>query len=303
MNEKGRPPEDEVRDALAPDGSIEPLDPARVIAGARRRHRTHVLATAAAASVAVIAIATGGFLVRGDNLGNAPEPANHGPTAPVLSPHPTPTHTPSLAGVTPRPPAVLPSMNSSAPVPSANPQVSDTPGTSPQLTVATCRTAADGEPGPGAAAKLRGTVSDEAGKTIVIADTRYWMACDSTYGTEVSVRKPATLKTPGLQDNNAFAVANNTVDTVDGPRDYFWAAGLLPDGVATVRYSFVDGETVDAEISNGFWLMRHLSSIRPGAHDLGDRVQVQLLSATGGVLNDVRLNWGTQTCAQISHGC
>ena len=137
----------------------------------------------------------------------------------------------------------------------------------------------------------------------MIADSRYWMACDSTYGSEVSARKPATLKKPGVQDNNAFAVANNTVDTVDGQLDYFWAAGLLPDGVATVRYSFADGETVDAEINNGFWLMRHVSSIPPGAHDLGDRVRVQLLSATGGVLNDVRLNWGTQTCAQISHGC
>ncbi|TCC52603.1 hypothetical protein E0H75_02240 [Kribbella capetownensis] len=303
MNDKGRSPEDEVRDALAPDGTIEPLDPAGVIAGARRRRRTHVLATAAGASVAVIAIATGGFLVRGDNLGNAPAPANHGPTALVSPPYPAPTRSPSLAGVTPRPPAALPSAQSSAPVPSANPNVPETPGTSAQLTVASCRTAADGEPGPGAAAKLRGTASDEAGKTIVIADSRYWMACDSTYGAEVSARKPATLKKPGVQDNNAFAVANNTVDTVDGQLDYFWAAGLVPDGVATVRYSFADGETVDAEISNGFWLMRHVAGIPPGAHDLGDRVRVQLLSATGGVLNDVRLNWGTQTCAQISHGC
>jgi hypothetical protein len=299
MNEKGKPPEDEVRDALAPDGTIGPLDPARVIAGARRRHRTHVVATVGAASVAVIAIATGGFLVRGDNLGNAPEPASHGPTAPVLSPHPTPTSTPSH-GATPRPPAALSSTQSSAPVSSDTPK---TPGTSAQLTVASCRTAAGGEPGPGAVAKLRGTSSDEAGKTIVIADSHYWMACDNTYGAEVSARRPATLKKPGVQDNNAFAVANNTVDTVDGQRDYFWAAGMVPDGVATVRYSFVDGETVDAEISNGFWLMRHVSSLPPGAHDLGDRVRVQLLSATGAVLNDVRLNWGTQTCAQISHGC
>ncbi|TCC51864.1 hypothetical protein E0H73_40600 [Kribbella pittospori] len=297
---------DEVRDALAPDGSIEPLDPARVIAGAHRRRRTHVLATAAAASVAVIAIATGGFLVRGDNLGNAPAPANHGPalTAPTPTGTPSPVETPRpSAGFTPQAPEALPSTASSEKVPTSNPQVSATPGSPARLTPTTCRVAAGGEPAPGSGAKLRGTASDPSGTTIVIADGRYWMACDNTYGTEVSARKPATLKTPGVQDNNAFAIANNTVETVDGPLDHFWAAGLLPDGVATVRYSFADGETVDAEISNGFWLMRHVSSIPPGAHDLGDRVRVQLLSATGGVLNDVRLNWGTQTCAQISHGC
>ena len=78
---------------------------------------------------------------------------------------------------------------------------------------------------------------------------------------------------------------------------------MLPAGVATVRYSFVDGAVVDAEVSNGFWMMRHVSTVPPGAHDLGDRIRVQLLSPSGAVLNDVRLNWGTQTCAQISHGC
>ncbi len=78
---------------------------------------------------------------------------------------------------------------------------------------------------------------------------------------------------------------------------------MLPNGVATVRYSFADGAVVDAEVSNGFWMMRHVATAPSVAPTAWNRIRVQLLSPSGGVLNDIRLAWGTQTCAQISHGC
>ena len=52
MNDKGTTlPEDDLRAALAPDGSIAPLDPARVISGARRRRKVRGLATTAVAAI------------------------------------------------------------------------------------------------------------------------------------------------------------------------------------------------------------------------------------------------------------
>jgi hypothetical protein len=33
------------------------------------------------------------------------------------------------------------------------------------------------------------------------------------------------------------------------------------------------------------------------------KIRVRLLAANGSVVNDFRLEWGAQTCAQISHGC
>ena len=73
MNDKGTTlPEDDLRAALAPDGSIAPLDPARVITGARRRRKVRGLATTAVAAIAVAGVATGGFMAGGRCSGRLP---------------------------------------------------------------------------------------------------------------------------------------------------------------------------------------------------------------------------------------
>ncbi|MEV0284348.1 hypothetical protein AB0H36_09545 [Kribbella sp. NPDC050820] len=306
MNDERRvTPEDDLRAALAPDDTITPLDPARVIAGARRRRKVRGLATAGVASAAVLAIAAGGLLASDWTLGTSPEPADP-PLVVSTEPTPTPTvrPTPLPTPLVPTPSSLTPgsTITSGSSVTTPGPTASDPPtqGSASTPTVTSCLLASAGEPAPGPAAKQRGILD---GSLIVVADSNYWMACDTTFRTTPSARRPAELQRLAVQDNDAFAVANNVIETAAGHRDYFWAAGMLPAGVATVRYSFVDGAVVDAKVSNGFWMMRHVSSRPPGAHDLGDRVRVQLLSPTGAVLNDVRLNWGTQTCAQITHGC
>ena len=78
---------------------------------------------------------------------------------------------------------------------------------------------------------------------------------------------------------------------------------MLPDGVATIRYTFPDGKSEDARVDGGFWLMRHVSEQARPSGPSAPRIRVQLLSASGAVVNDFRLVWGEQTCAQISHGC
>lgn len=278
MNDKGTAlPEDDLRGALAPDGSIAPLDPARVIAGARRRRKVRGLATTAVAAIAVAGVATGGFLAGGRSLGQAPEPASPGPTTLISPNSPTPPAT------TPRSPA-------------------STPGAIP-ITAAACRTAAASEPGPGPKATQRSLLSDETGTAIVIADSRYWVACDNTFGRQVSARRPARLQKPSPQDTDAFAVADDLITRPDGEREFSWAGGMLPDGVAKIRYTFPDGATEDAVVHGGFWLMRHVSDRVPPSGPPTTTIRVRLLSASGAVVNDFRLTWGVQTCAQISHGC
>ncbi len=287
MNERRVTPEGDLRVALAPDDTIAPLDPSRVIAGARRRRKVRALAAAGVASVAVMSVAAGGFLAAGGD--SAPQPADPGVIDPTVESTPRTAPTPQPSIETP----------SATPAP---PSTQTTGSTAPLPTVVDClqEAAASSEPAPGSGAEQRGSLD---GRLIVVADSKYWMACDNTVRPTPTARKPAKLQKPRVDDSNAFAVANNEIETSAGPRDFFWAAGMLPDGVATVRYIFVDGAAVDAEVSNGFWMMRHVSTVPPGVDDLGSRVRVQLLSRTGAVLNDVRLNWGTQTCAQISHGC
>lgn len=311
-DERGAAPENDLRVALAPDDTIAPLDPARVIAGARRRRRLRGLASASVASVGVIAVAAGGLLATGRDLGDAPHPAGPGPTVPAPTTVPPPTTDSPSA---PRPsmslsPSASPGWDASTAPPegatavpqgeTAGPQGSGRTAAAPTLSDCRDEAAAAGGPTPGPSARQRGALD---GRLIVVADSNYWMACDNTFRTTPSARKPAKLRKPGLQDLGAFAVAGNNIETPAGQREFFWAAGMLPDGVATVRYGFPDGAVVDAEASNGFWMMRHLSTVPPVAHDLGDRIRVQLLSPSGAVLKDLRLNWGTQTCAQISHGC
>jgi hypothetical protein len=267
-----RTPEDELRAALAPDSSIAPLDPARVIAGAQRRRKVRGFATAAAAVLAVAGIATGGVL--GRSLADGPEPAD-----------------PALTTATP----------SSTPLPSAKQTV--TPGrTAAPLTPAACLAEISGHQGPGTSATQQSVLDDALGKTVVLADSKYWVVCDNTTGGQVSARAPERLQRPSAQDHDAFAVATEVLDRPEGQREFFWAGGMLPSGVATVRYTFPDGKSVDSAVAGSFWLLRHLSTAPP-AGPSAKQIRVRLLSAGNAVLADFRLDWGTQTCAQISHGC
>lgn len=278
--------DDEIRDALRPDEHIAPLDPAKVIAGARRRRRTRNLTTGGLAAVAVLAIATGGVMAaNGLNGSPAVDPPLGG----------TPTAVPS-ARTTGTPGAVASSAN---------------PG---ENVLARCQTALSGaEPRPGPKATQQAILPGADGAVVVIADSLYWAACDSGYNgngvVEVSARRPAGLATPSTSDTDAFAVANNRVTKAGKVYEYYWAAGRLPAGVKTVRYGFPDGRTLDAVVTGKYWLMRYWSpsTANDGAGGstpgLPAKIRVRLLAANGSVVNDFRLEWGAQTCAQISHGC
>jgi hypothetical protein len=276
----------EIRDALRPDEHIAPLDPAKVIAGARRRRRTRAQTTCGLTAVAVLAIATGGIIA-----------ANGLNGSPAVDPPPGGTPTPIPSARTTRTPGAV----ASSPNPVGN-------------LLARCQTALSGaEPRPGPKATQRAILPRADGAVVVIADSKYWAACDTGYNVngvvEVSARRPAGLATPSTSDTDAFAVANNRVTKAGKDYEYYWAAGRLPAGVKTVRYGFPDGRTMDAVVTGKYWLMHYWS---PSTADDGGggstpgqpaKIRVRLLAANGSVVNDFRLEWGAQTCAQISHGC
>lgn len=268
MNDNPASLEDDLRATLALDDTIASLDPARVIAGARRRRKVRGLATAGIVVLAVAGVATGGVLAGNQLLGVEPSPAAS--TPPVASPTTT----------TPR-----------------------TVRTAAPLTPASCVSALNGEPGPGSGARQRNLLRDEDGDTILIADASYWAVCDNTWGEEPSVRRPEHLQRPSTKDADAFAVAANTIGKPGSERDFYWAGGLLPAGVTAVRYTFPDGKTADAAVDGEFWLMRHMTAPAAASFPPASKIHVQLLSASGALVNDFRLTWGVQTCAQISHGC
>lgn len=267
--------DEELREALRPRDGIEPLDPAKVIAGAQRRRRRTVAAGGASA-VAVLAVVAGGFAVTNGTDGSLPV---------------QPVGTPSSAPATPR-----------------TPSPSGTPATVGAADLAACRAAAEGEGSrPGAGASVPAVISAARGIAFIVADSKYWLACDTGYRSgsakEVSARRPGSNAKPDVRDPRAFAVAENQVEVAGKPTGYYWAAGVVPDGVQTIRYTFPDGSTEDAVVSGKYWLMHHWSPGGGVTPAPPGELKVRVIGVSGGVLADLRLEPGVHTCAQISHGC
>lgn len=272
--------DDELRAALRQDDGIQPLDPAAVIAGAHRR-RTRDLISGGAAAVAVLAVAAGGIVAANRSTTGAPVvPPVAGTSSPT--PHKTPFSTPTSARVT--------------------------PGPTGSALVTACRAALASAPdSPGSKAIRRAVHGGPEGELIIVADSKNWGACDTAFPgndqPQVTARAPGPIQRPAVGDADAFAVANNQISFDTKSYEYYWAAGLMPTGVAKIRYAFPDGETADSVVFGKYWTMRHRSPQPADSAPLGQRIQVQLLAANGSVVRTFLLTWGTQTCAQITHGC
>jgi hypothetical protein len=265
----------DLRDLFAAPDELAPLDPATIIAGAHRRRRRDLL-SGSVAGIAVLAVAAGSLLaVNHSNAG--------GPAKPPVAQLTSPTPSPSKQLTTPH----LPS-NATA------------------LTKAACLTAyADWLPGaPSAKSKVIGTVDGAEGRLMIVADSKYFGVCENSFGTEPSIREGARVKRPAKSDSSAFAVANNVLANTTPNRDFYWAAGLLPTGVAVVRYTFPDGKAVSAKVFGKYWALRYKST-GPAIQDWNKvpRIKVEQLAADGSVVKEFRLVYGEQSCAQISHGC
>ncbi|MDX6253383.1 MAG: hypothetical protein QOF10_6743, partial [Kribbellaceae bacterium] len=146
------------------------------------------------------------------------------------------------------------------------------------------------------------------GSVLVLADGNYWAGCDTAYGRhdgQGSLRKPAKIRQPAAFDADTFFVANNLIPVNGKEYEYYWAAGILPAGVAKISYSFPDGVTTNAVVQGSYWVMQHQEATpwKQGADADRPQIKVRLTRANGSVIDTIPLTWGTQTCAQLSHGC
>ena len=255
MNDKGSTTtEDDLRSALAPDGTIAPLDPARVIAGARRRRKVRGLATAAIAVVAVGGVATGGILAGGHCSARLRSPPDPGPTT-LASPRPD-INAADHRRRSPSGPAISPATASPVRRSRRRPAVA----------------ALNGEPGPGAAATGRSLLSDESGthdrhrgQPLLDGVRQHVRAAGVGATARAAAEAERTghgrLRGRGQRDHpRGRSSASST-----GP------AGCCPTVWQTIRYTFPDGATEDAQVDGGFWLMRHVSEQMPSGRSVGDQ--------------------------------
>ncbi|HYU83976.1 MAG TPA: hypothetical protein VEK80_04155 [Kribbellaceae bacterium] len=148
------------------------------------------------------------------------------------------------------------------------------------------------------------------GTALILSDGKAWAGCDTSgyVHNHASLRKPELLRAPTANDNDAFAVsqyAQSKEWTASSTwYDYFWAAGLVPDGVARIAYTFPDGKTEAARIDGRYWLMQHAPDepMKEGVAPTS-QIKVTLSRSDGAVIRTFKLKWGDQTCAAITHGC
>jgi hypothetical protein len=246
--------------------------------------------------------------VPGSTPGNTTQGSTPGDSARGnVTPGPTPGNaTPgerASGPATPAPPRMTPG-SKVMPGKGIPPQPGEQP--LPADAVKACRelVAEAGQPGRGA--KVVARVDGEPGTVLVLADGKYWAGCSTAYARQNgrgSLRQPARIAKPS--DADAFAVANNIFPLKGKEYEYYWAAGLLPAGVAKVAYTFPDGVTTSAVVQGDYWLMQHRES-KPwvqGADADRPKIKVVLSRADGSAVKTFRLTWGEQTCAQITHGC
>jgi hypothetical protein len=167
-----------------------------------------------------------------------------------------------------------------------------------------------GEPVPGRDARTVASTTGRWGTTLILADGNRWAGCDTAGYTHnaASLRDPARIDKPSTGDEDAFAVdeyAQSAKWTDTGPwYQYFWAAGMVPDGVAKIMYTFPGGRTAFAKITGDYWVMQYEGGpIAMGQDQDRPNIKVTLTRADGSVIRTFPLVWGEQTCEVTNHGC
>jgi hypothetical protein len=246
----------------------------------------------------------------------APGATPSNPAPPVWVP--TPTVSPNDPRITPAPPSAPPQPADLAtptapgegkavrPIPPARPKEYSLP--KDPVAACTALLAGADQNRPGRTAKLVARLDGEPGSIVVLADAKDWAACDTVYGRQNgrgSLRAPARISKPSAKNTSAFAVAANLIPRDGKDYNYYWAAGLVPSGVAKIAYTFPDGTTAQAVVKGNYWMVQHQDPRpwTPGSDAGARQIAVKLTAANGSVVRTFELEWGTHTCAQITHGC
>lgn len=273
--------------------------------------RPFVPVLAAAATVAAIAAAA----VAVPKL-TEPEPPAGGSGPAVTS---TSTTRPATSAsitrpVTPKPPRAVGSESSGTTAPRdrvITPKPSRPPEQTCRAMLDGYRTTPSGSPVRAFAnAPLKASLPGRWGTSMIFAENDRWVGCDTAgyrfnHG---SIREPASTTPPAVTDNDAFAVSQYAQSRNWSPTgdwyEFYWAAGVLPAGVSGIEYTFPDGKTEQARVTGRFWLMQHAADepLQEGVPQ-GDPIRVTLRRSDGSAVRTFTLQWGSQTCAHINHGC
>ncbi|WP_145808243.1 hypothetical protein [Kribbella amoyensis] len=220
--------------------AFQPLDPATVIAGHRRRRRRQV--TAALAAVSVLVAAGVVTTVAGSGRDTLP---------PVAS---TPSTSPE--SVSPAERACRAEISASA---KRSARLPDDLAAKMEVV---------------AGSSLPGV----AGKVLVLKGPDVWLGCDTVADRGRAVVSQARPLGGGSFQGSDFATAFNVITVSGKLTDYYWAAGILPDGIKRIRYRFEDGSRADAKVVGSYWIMQSLQTSGNGP------AEVELIDAGGKVV-------------------
>jgi hypothetical protein len=100
-----------------------------------------------------------------------------------------------------------------------------------------------------------------------------------------------------------LAISTNLLAGSGPETAQYVAAGRDFDGVEAIAYDFPDGHVEQAVVGrNGLWSMTYLTE-EPLSTTQPVHVTVDYTEAGGGGSETFTLQWGTDTCAQLNHGC
>ncbi|MGC4936922.1 hypothetical protein [Kribbella sp. DT2] len=134
------------------------------------------------------------------------------------------------------------------------------------------------------------------GEVLVLKDSEVLIGCDTVADSGSAVVTKA--RPPASTSGSDFETAMNVVKVNGRPMRYYWSAGVLPDGVARIRYRFHYGSQAEAKLTGRYWIMQRLLRLQPPADF---PVVVDLLDARGKLVRSYKVN--PKGCPLQTRGC
>jgi hypothetical protein len=141
-------------------------------------------------------------------------------------------------------------------------------------------------------------------------DGDQWQVCDTfaTLDDPVGQEKPtlfAVHRGRTVPDQEQVRISMNFVGLSGGTQAEYVAGGRVSSAVTKIRYAFPDGHVEAASpADDGYWSIVYLPEDGPLAGgDLRGVDPIEVTVTADGAEQTYTLEWGTDTCAQINHGC
>jgi hypothetical protein len=142
------------------------------------------------------------------------------------------------------------------------------------------------------------------GITVVVSNATLEWTCNLKPDLAVSAPAKISIGRPVPQD---FALAHNVTQNVlpGDPGEMVWGGGALPQGVTSVTFAFPDGHQEPAITQDGYWVMQYFSEAMFAAKGQSiEEISPIIVRLTGPAGSQtLTLNWRSDNCDQVSHGC